>query len=129
MKKTIVLSISMAVITLFSSCEGGTTFSKGIENRTSETIKVKLHTIYGNIDETTINPSDTKQIFWDDQMGFFVDDSYTCTQLIDSVEIDITNGKILIKDIMNSDNWERTSKGGRNSKEACLFIISNDDIL
>ena len=51
-----------------------------------------------------------------------------CTQLIDSVEISITNNKILTKDIMNSNNWQRMSKGGRNSKEDCLFIISDEDI-
>ncbi len=127
MKKVIVLIISIAATVLFS-CEGGTTFTKNIENRTPETIQVKLHTIYGNIDETVINPNESKRIFWDDQIGSFVANSYTCTQLIDSVEINITNGKVLLKDIMNSDNWVRKSEGGRNSREDCLFVISIEDI-
>ena len=118
----------MTVITILSSCEGGTTFTKSIENRTTETIRVKLQTIYSSQDEITINPNESKQIFRDDQMGRFVDNSYMCTQLIDSVEISITNNKILTKDIMNSNNWQRMSKGGRNSKEDCLFIISDEDI-
>ena len=128
MNRVYAFIVSMTVITILSSCEGGTTFTKSIENRTTETIRVKLQTIYSSQDEITINPNESKQIFWDDQMGRFVDNSYMCTQLIDSVEISITNNKILTKDIMNSNNWQRMSKGGRNSKEDCLFIISEEDI-
>jgi hypothetical protein len=128
MNRVYAFIVSMTVITILSSCEGGTTFTKSIENRTTETIRVKLQTIYSSQDEITINPNESKQIFWDDQMGRFVDNSYMCTQLIDSVEISITNNKILTKDIMNSNNWQRMSKGGRNSKEDCLFIISDEDI-
>ena len=128
MNRVYAFIVSMTVITILSSCEGGTTFTKSIENRTTETIRVKLQTIYSSQDEITINPNESKQIFWDDQMGRFVDNSYMCTQLIDSVEISITNNKILTKDIMNSNNWQRMSKGGRNSKEDCLFIISDEGI-
>jgi hypothetical protein len=127
MKYTIVFFALMA-ITLFSACEGGTTFSKRIENRSSETIKVKLFTVFGPADETTILPNESKQIFWYDKMGLFVDEAYTCVQLIDSIELEITNNYSLVKDIMNPDYWERVSKGGRNSTEDCVFVISSDDL-
>lgn len=128
MKNLFVLITSISAIFILPSCEGGTTFTKSIDNRTSDTVRVKLHTIYDSKDEITINPNESKQIFWDDQMGNFVGDSYTCTQLIDSVEISITDNKVLTKDIMDSNNWERLSEGGRNSKEDCLFIISEENI-
>jgi len=128
MKNLFVLITSISVIIILPSCEGGTTFTKSIDNRTSDTVRVKLHTIYDSKNEITINPNESKQIFWDDQMGSFVDDYYTCTQLIDSVEISITDNKVLTKDIMDSNNWERMSEGGRNSKEDCLFIISEENI-
>ena len=128
MKNLFVLITSISAIFILPSCEGGTTFTKSIDNRTSDTVRVKLHTIYDSKNEITINPNESKQIFWDDQMGSFVDDYYTCTQLIDSVEISITDNKVLTKDIMDSNNWERLSEGGRNSKEDCFFIISEENI-
>lgn len=128
MKKAFAVTGLISVMIIFSSCEGGTTFIKSIDNRTTETIQVKLYTIYGSNDEVTINPNESRQIYWDDQIGFFVDESYNCTELIDSVEVNITNNKILTKNVMDSDNWERISEGGRNSKEDCQFIISNEDI-
>lgn len=128
MKNKIALIVLITVITILSSCEGGTTFTKSVDNNSSETITIKLHTIYGTNDAVTINPNESKQIYWDDQMGRFVDDAYTCTQFIDSVEISIINNKVLTKDIMNSNNWTNTSKGGRNSREDCKFSISNEDL-
>lgn len=128
MNKLFVLILSLSASILFSSCEGGTTFTKSIDNRSDETIQVVLHTIYGSHEESTIQPNESTQIFWDDQMGFFVDDSYTCIQLIDSINITVTNNKMLTKDIMNPDNWTRESKDGRNSREDCLFIIMESDL-
>ncbi len=118
----------MTVMILLTSCEGGTTFTKTIDNKSSETITVKLFTIYGINEPATINSNESKEIYWDDQMGSFVDDSYSCLQIIDSVELSITNNKVLIKDIMDSNKWIRESKDGRNSREDCTFIITNGDL-
>lgn len=126
-KSTLCFSLITLMI-LLTSCEGGTTFTKTIDNRSSESITVKLFTIYGSYESLTVNSNVSKEIYWNDQMGSFVDDSYTCTQIIDSVEITITNNKTLTKSIMNPDNWIRESKDGRNSREDCIFIITDDDI-
>lgn len=126
-KSTLYFSLITLMI-LLTSCEGGTTFTKTIDNRSSESITVKLFTIYGSYESLTVNSNVSKEIYWNDQMGSFVDDSYTCTQIIDSVEITITNNKTLTKSIMNPDNWIRESKDGRNSREDCIFIITDDDI-
>ena len=128
MAKSIYYFISITILFLLTSCEGGTTFTKTIDNNSSETITVKLFTIYGDYEPVTINTNGSKEIYWDDQMGSFVDDSYSCTQIIDSVELSITNNKVLIIDIMDSNNWIRESKDGRNSKEDCTFIITNEDL-
>lgn len=124
-----ILYCSLAgLIILFLSCEGGTTFTKTIDNKSSESITVKLITIYGSNTHLTIETNESKEIYWDDQIGSFVDDSYTCTQIIDSVEIKVTNNKTLIKDIRNPDNWIRKSKDGRNSREDCIFKVTNNDL-
>lgn len=126
-KSTLYFSLITLMI-LLTSCEGGTTFTKTIDNRSSESITVQLFTIYGSYESLTVNSNVSKEIYWNDQMGSFVDDGYTCTQIIDSVEITITNNKTLTKSIMNPDNWIRESKDGRNSREDCIFIITDDDI-
>ena len=129
MKTKSILCFSLiTLMILLTSCEGGTTFTKTIDNRSSESITVQLFTIYGSYESLTVNSNVSKEIYWNDQMGSFVDDSYTCTQIIDSVEITITNNKTLTKSIMNPDNWIRESKDGRNSREDCIFIITDDDI-
>jgi hypothetical protein len=126
MKHLIGLGIIMIV---FVSCEGGTTYTKNIDNQTSETITVTLITLYGSNDPVTILPKTTKEIYWDDQMGSFADESFTCTELIDSIKITITNNKSLTKDILNPDNWIRKSKSdSRNYREDCTFIITENDI-
>jgi len=126
--KKILRPAILVVVVFLTSCEGGTTFTKTIENKTSETITVKLFTTLGTNDPVSLSPNETKLVFWDDQMGRFAGNSYTCTTGIDSIQVSITNGKTLIKDIMNPNNWIRESKGGRNSKEDCTFIITNSDL-
>lgn len=121
------LSIT-AIFILLISCEGGTTFTKTIDNRSSEDVIIELTTTFGGNDPVTVKAKESKQIYWNDQMGNFVDDSYNCTTLIDTVEVTISNNKSLVKDIMNPDNWSRESKDGRNSREDCIFVITDNDI-
>lgn len=115
-------------ITLLFSCEGGTTYTKTVYNQSSETLSVTVHSMYGDDQVYTINSNESEQIYWDDQMGSFADDSYNCTQKFDSLSVTITNDKILGKDIMNPDNWLIESTDGRNSREDCTFIIEDSDI-
>jgi hypothetical protein len=117
-----------SIFLFLSACEGGTTFTKSLDNKSSETITIKLFTKYGPTDEVTVNPNESKIVFWDDQERTFTDDSYTCTDLIDSTYVNISNGKTLLKNIMESNNWTRESKGGRNAKENCIFTITNSDL-
>lgn len=128
MLNNIKIQVVIFVLVVLASCEGGTTYTKTIDNQSSDTVLLKLFTPYLNDQSFTINPNGSKQVYWDDQMGSFAGDSYNCTQEIDSVEITISNNKVLLKDIMNSDNWIRESKDGRNSREDCTFIITNTDI-
>jgi hypothetical protein len=116
------------IVFFFTACEGGTTFTKYIDNKTSETITIKLFTNFGPSEEVTVNPNERKIIFWNDQERIFTDDSYTCTYLIDSIHVNISNGKTLLKNIMDSNNWSRDSKGGRNAKEICIITITNNDL-
>lgn len=128
MKNIALLLFVILIMSFIAGCEGGTTFTKKVENNTDNEITILLYTIYGPTESHIILPNESKVIYWDDQMGIFVGESYTCTQIIDSVDISISVNKALIKDILDPDNWTRISKDGRNSKEECIFVISPDDI-
>lgn len=128
MVKVIYKSLLFVGLILFCACEGGTTFTKIIDNQSSENIKIKTFSIYGFEQVTEINSGESKNVYWDDQMGRFTDSTYHCTQEFDSIHVEISNNKILVKDIMLFDNWTKESSGGRNSKEECTFSISDDDV-
>jgi hypothetical protein len=118
----------LLIIFLITACEGGTTFTKVINNKSSESITIVIYTRYGSTGEMVINAHEYKTVFTDEQNRSFVGDSFNCTSLIDSVDFNISNGKILIKDIMNSANWIQKSTKGRNSREDCIFEITDNDL-
>lgn len=119
------LMLMLALISL-SSCEGGTTISKSLENNSSETIVVK-GLVTG--DSTIVNPGETQLIFWDDLQGVFLgDDGYTCIDGLDLIEVVISNSKTLIKDILNVDNWIEAREKGTNAEFNCTFSVSDTDI-
>ena len=74
-----------------------------------------------------INSNEAKEIYWNDQMGSFADENFSCTEMIDSVVLSISSNKKLTKDIMNANLWVRNRKGVRNSKEGCVFTITDND--
>jgi hypothetical protein len=123
---------SFLTIAIFTSvligCEGGTTFTKTIDNKSSESISVRIYTDFGSGKSFNIGPGSATEVFWNDQMGMFTGDDFTCTQLIDSIQITISGNKQLVKDPMVSSNWIRESKNGRNSREDCTFIVTDNDL-
>jgi hypothetical protein len=110
------------------SCEGGTTFTKIIDNKSTETVTIKTFTtIYGEQNHI-IKPNEAKTIYLYDKERGFVDDTYSCIEEFDSIEFSLSNNKTLVKDILNEGNWENESSGGRNAQEKCTFSISDNDI-
>ena len=128
MQIKITSQLRFGIILLLAACEGGTTFTKTIENKSSESITVVLFTTLGEKNEAVINPNTTKEIYWNDMIGSFVDNTHNCTTLIDSIYLGISNNKVLTKDIMNAANWDRASAKGRNAREDCTFTIYNTDL-
>lgn len=124
------LACLMCIVSIFAACEGGTTFEKQFTNNSSETITIDLFvSSLTNYQETfEIAPNESQVIFWDDQQGNFTDETYTCLNEIDSVHISISNDKTLTRNFMNVDNWEHTSKDGRNSLETCIFTIDDSHL-
>jgi len=116
------------LIVFLISCEGGTTFTKTIQNNTPYTITLNVYSVLNGTSISTIPALAYEEFYWDDQERRFVDDSYSCTQEFDSLIVSISDDKTLLKDVMNPDNWVKNSSGGRMSREDCVFIISNDDI-
>ncbi len=122
-------SILITVILTIMSCEGGTTFTKIVENNSSETIALKVYiNIFSEAQDIEIEPNQSKTIFVFDNERGFADSEYDCASEIDSIRVTTTNGKILTKDILKGDNWTRESKGGRNAKETCTFQIAEEDL-
>lgn len=110
------------------SCKGGTTFTKIIDNKSTETVTIKTFTtIYGEQNHI-IKPNEAKTIYLYDKERGFVDDTYSCIEEFDSIEFSLSNNKTLVKDILNEGNWENESSGGRNAQEKCTFSISDNDI-
>lgn len=113
------------LVTALMSCEGGTTYSKIVDNQSSETLTILIfQSVFHQDTVFQIDPGQRQTLFLDDQLGRFSGDTYHCTQEIDSAKVSVSNGKMLLKDIMNSDHWTRESKGGRNAKEICTFTVT-----
>ncbi|MGB0863131.1 MAG: hypothetical protein ACPG19_01880 [Saprospiraceae bacterium] len=128
MRKMTIRYLFIISIVFIYSCEGGTTFSKIVDNKSTETITIKMTTSFGGEQEHTIAPNETKTIYLYDVERLFADDTYNCIEEFDSVKIEISNNKTLEKDFFNDNNWENESSGGRNSKEKCTFTVLEDDI-
>ena len=121
--------IAASGLILLSSCEGGTTYSKTVKNKTSETLTIKFYSAYGGSESTvSIEPNRNKDIWVDYQQGSFAGNSYNCTQEFDSVKVTVSNNKTLGIDMMNPDNWDRESSDGRNAKERCTFEVHDQDL-
>ncbi|MEE4176319.1 MAG: hypothetical protein V2I46_02295 [Bacteroides sp.] len=127
-KENLYVFVAIALMLFLGSCEGGTTFTKTLDNRSSEDITVKLYTHFGESSPVTVNSNEKKEIYWDDRMGHFVDETYTCTQIIDSVAIRVTNDKVLVIDFLDPANWTRESRDGRNAREDCTFVVTDEHL-
>ncbi len=124
-----ILSVVLSIAFLYA-CEGGTTFTKTINNQSSDTISFKLfHARTDKFVETrTICPNQSAEIYNDYRERKFVGDSYECIEEYDTIKPKVFSGKSLKKDIMNADNWVKDSKGGRKSREDCTFTVRSKDI-
>ncbi len=118
----------LIMIISFMSCEGGTTFTKTIYNNSDESMDITVFTNLNDSRTHTIPAQSETQIYFSDRIGFFVDETYTCLDEIDSIQVIMTNGKTLDLDIMDDSNWINSSKDGRNSREDCEFSFDNDDL-
>lgn len=96
MIRLIKLSVASLLLIFLSSCEGGTTYTKTIENNSSETLTVNGYSVYWGNNSIIVGSDKTKDIWIDSQLGSFVNDSYQCTQGIDSIEVDVTDNKTLV---------------------------------
>lgn len=128
MNNHFILFSLVTTLLFFASCEGGTTFTKHLVNNSSETITVRGLRVIGPSDSTVIKPGESQLIYWDYTLGLFTPNNYDCVYEFDTFELGVSNGKILVKDIYDADNWSRESKGGRKSEENCTFTVTNDDL-
>lgn len=128
MIRLIKLSVASLLLIFLSSCEGGTTYTKTIENNSSETLTVNGYSVYWGNNSIIVGSDKTKDIWIDSQLGSFVNDSYQCTQGIDSIEVDVTDNKTLVLDVLDNNNWIRESSGGRKSSVNCILEITDEDL-
>lgn len=128
MKKQLLLATIGFATVLLSGCEGGTTYTKTVDNRSTDTIAIQIWTYFGNTDTLMVAPETIREVYWNDLMGQFTDETYDCLEMVDSIYIDVLGPRELTKDIMDPSQWERESTGGRNSREDCTFIITESDL-
>lgn len=128
MKKQFLLATIGLVAIFLAGCEGGTTFTKTIDNRTADTIAIRIWTYFGNTDTLLVEPETMREVYWNDLMGRFTDESYNCLEMVDSIYIDVMGPRELIKDITDPGQWQRERTGGRNSREDCTFTIQESDL-
>ena len=128
--RNLLIIINLAV--LLVSCEGGTTFTKSIKNNSTETFDVTLYlsstySVQTSTSTYEIKPGETREMFWNDWERRFVNDMYDCTQEIDSFSFNIFSESTISVDLMDVVRWGHSSKDGRNSREDCVFEITDDD--
>lgn len=130
MNKIIQLFLGCAIVLSMASCEGGTTFTKSINNTSSETLSVIAHASDGTrLGEVAILPGDEKQVYWNDKQGEFATENYSCTEELDSINVSVSNGKVLILDLMDSENWNIVSSAdGKDERKDCTATISDSDL-
>ncbi len=112
---------------LLYGCEGGTTFTKSIQNLTNEPFQLTVR-MENSSDTFQIEPMEELQFYWSDQMGYFTDDSYACVHEIDTISLQLIQGGSILIDPMDPASWMKLSESGRNSKEDCILIITPSDI-
>ena len=128
MKPTFASSIVLVALML-CSCERGTTFYKTLLNNSDIPITI---TVYDNVSRTnevtTIDASSSADVYIYDLLGAFPDDSYRCLQEIDSFHIALPDDKILVKDIMNEENWSKEITGKKSLLAKCTLVVEQSDI-
>ncbi len=116
----------LSLLVTMSACEGGTTFTKSLTNNTSETITLSVFS--SSEREVTIAPDETKSIWMEDHDRRFAGDDYTCVNELDSILVSVSNNKILLLDLMDSNNWMLETSDGRNATANCTITISEEDL-
>ncbi len=127
MFKILKILFGLNLMIVFLSCEGGTTFTKTVVNDSSETITLKVYSSSQSPD-ITILPNETQDIWADDVMGRFAGPDYSCVAELDSIQVSVSNNKVLTLNLMDNANWTRSSKNGRNAREDCSITISDEDL-
>jgi hypothetical protein len=129
LKLSVYLTAASFILFLLNACEGGTTYSKAIENHSSETLTLEIYSAYGGSESPiSIEPNSNKDIWVDYQQGSFAGNDYNCTQEFDSVKVIVSNNKTLATDMMEPNNWYNESSDGRNAKESCTFEVVDQDL-
>jgi hypothetical protein len=111
------------------SCEGGTTFTKTLVNRSDVAVTLRTtETIAAFTDSFTVQPQTSQTIYFSDRMGLFVTDLYPCLSEFDSLFVELPDTLVLLKNILDESNWEKELTGGRNAQAICTFVIEAGDI-
>lgn len=97
-------------------------------NQSNDTITVELLMKDGVDQNYSFPPGTSSDIYWRDWQGSFPGDGYTCVSDIDTMIIDVSGGKTLIKDPFDDSNWELDAQDGRNTERFCTFTVNPDDV-
>lgn len=113
------------------SCEGGTTYTKTISNKSNDTLTILIFSQWEYMEDSIVLlPDKTETIFFSDKLGGD-ETPIICTAEFDSINVLIPDNKVLKKDILDNSNWDfhlNSKKNGRFVNQYCEFEIQSDDI-
>ena len=117
---------------LFSACEGGTDAHKEFINNTNSDLQL---IIYRNDAIMTTDAVDTILVSANQHTDYYVGggdrqffDYPDCLTEIDSIQVTVADGKTLIKNLMDVENWSKETSGNRSILHNCIIEINPEDI-
>lgn len=121
----------IAMAALLFSCKGETSYTSRIDNYSNDIITFSIYRDHREIPDTVMlapGKSYTLSVTTSDGK---VLDAPACTGNLDSLKAMTLDGKILVKDILDPDEWNYRmieDKTGRSADHFCDFEIFQKDL-
>lgn len=112
-----------------SACKKqGSIYIKRIDNQTTDTLNFYFFGVYnrGTYGDTLIvAPNENKSILYFAEEGGIIYSQQNCVVVDDSIQVYLTRGRTLSKDLRKEEDWDYTEIG---SEQICTFTVTPSDI-
>lgn len=122
------LFLVLIIVVLLGACEKrSSVYIKRIDNQTTDTINFYFLGVYNSKtygDTLIVLPNENKKILYFEETGV-VYGSQGCIVFNDSIQVEISGGKQLLKDLRKEKDWNHKEIG---REQICTFKITPADI-